>query len=291
MGSSYAYVLGGSASKAGSVWFSTTQGTDIHNSTSSPTIGFHGFATLMHELGHALGLNHMGNYNAGNGMVPAPSSYQDSAVYSIMSYFGPSGPLLSSEVAAADWTSQNGTRYAPQTPMINDILAIQRIYGVSTTTRIDNTIYGFNTTITGESAKLYDFSINKNPILTIFDSAGTDTLDFSGWIAPYTINLEPGCFSSCNYMTSNIAIAYNTWIENAVGGGGADSLIGNSVNNLLDGGVGNDTLTGGAGDDTLVGGVGNDSLDGGDGDGDIAKFRALFPVTPFPMLRVPVSLT
>jgi serralysin len=86
MGSSYAYVLSGSgAASAGSAWFSTTQGTDLNNSTSAPTIGFHGFETLIHELGHALGLNHMGNYNAGNGRIPAPSSYQDSTVYSVRS--------------------------------------------------------------------------------------------------------------------------------------------------------------------------------------------------------------
>jgi len=179
LGDNYAYVIRGSGAKAGSAWFSTTVGQDAWNSTVAPTIGNHGFETLVHELGHALGLNHMGNYNAGNGLTPMPSSYQDSNVYSIMSYFGPDNQP-SSEVAQADWIGINDRLYSPQTPMLNDILAIQSIYGVSSTTRKENTIYGFHCTITGESAKLYDFTINKNPILTIFDSGGTDTLDFGG---------------------------------------------------------------------------------------------------------------
>ncbi len=291
LGDSYAYVKqGSSAATSGSAWFSTTQGQDAWNSTVSPTIGYHGFETLMHELGHALGLNHMGDYNAGNGRVPLPSSYQDSSVYSIMSYFGPTGPIRSSEVANADWIGQDGIGYEPQTPMLNDVLAIQNIYGVSSTTRTDNTIYGFHATITGESAKLYDFTINKHPILTIFDSAGSDTLDFSGWIAPSTINLESGVFSSCNYMTNNIVIAYNCLIENAVGGSGNDTLNGNGTGNRLDGGTGNDSLYGGAGNDFLTGGSGNDALDGGDGD-DTAIFAGTYSSYTFAYASVSGVLT
>jgi methionine-rich copper-binding protein CopC len=274
MGNAYAYVIDGTGARAGSAWFSTTKGQDAWNSTVAPTVGYYGFSTLMHELGHALGLNHMGNYNAGSGGVYLPSSYQDSHVYSIMSYFGPDGER-SSEVAQADWVGYDGRTYSPQTPMLNDILAIQSIYGVSTTTRKENTIYGFHTTVTGESAKLYDFTINKNPILTIFDSGGTDTLDFGGWIAPSTINLEAGAFSSCNYMTDNIAIAYNCTIENAVSGSGNDTLNGNAFANILDGGAGIDSLNGGAGNDTLIGGTGNDTLDGGEGD-DLAVFAGAY---------------
>jgi hypothetical protein len=58
-------------------------------------------------------------------------------------------------------------------------------------------------------------------------------------------------------MTYNIAIAYGVWIENAVGGGGNDSLTGNDVDNLLVGGGGADLMFGNAGRDTLDGGSGN----------------------------------
>ena len=47
-------------------------------------------------------------------------------------------------------------------------------------------------------------------------------------------------------------IAYGALIENAVGAGGNDRLIGNPARNKLEGGAGNDTLDGGAGIDTAV---------------------------------------
>ncbi len=47
------------------------------------------------------------------------------------------------------------------------------------------------------------------------------------------------------------------------GGNGNDSLVGGAGNDTIDGGAGNDTLQGGAGNDTLQGGAGSDALDGG----------------------------
>ncbi|MCA0271673.1 MAG: hypothetical protein LCH69_06355 [Proteobacteria bacterium] len=55
-------------------------------------------------------------------------------------------------------------------------------------------------------------------------------------------------------------------IENAVGGMGDDTLLGNDVANLLDGLAGNDSVDGGDGFDTLYGRAGNDTLVGGLGD-------------------------
>lgn len=56
----------------------------------------------------------------------------------------------------------------------------------------------------------------------------------------------------------NVSIAYNTVIENAVGGQARDLLRGNDVDNMLDGQGGNDVLIGGEGNDTLIGGAGAD---------------------------------
>ncbi|MEL0207167.1 MAG: M10 family metallopeptidase C-terminal domain-containing protein, partial [Alphaproteobacteria bacterium] len=50
----------------------------------------------------------------------------------------------------------------------------------------------------------------------------------------------------------NVGIAYNTWIENAVGGDGDDTITGNAKGNRITGGAGNDTIDGGAGDDIAV---------------------------------------
>ena len=246
----------------GSVWFNSA-----YANLTSAKIGQHGFMTHIYEIGHAIGLEHMGNYN-GSGTW-TPSSYQDSSVYSLMSYFGPnwgSGTAAGAGLVAwADWIGSDGRLYSPQTPMINDIMAIQAVYGVETTTRTGDTTYGFNSNITGTTAQLYDFLLNKNPIMALFDSSGNDTLDLSGWTTNSVISLVPGSFSSCNSMTNNISIAYTCLIENAVGGAGSDQITGNDLNNRLVGGAGNDTLNGGNGDDVLIGGAGNDTIDGGAG--------------------------
>jgi len=243
---------------AGTVWFNGGE-PDLVN----PAVGNYGFQTMVHEIGHALGLDHMGDYN-GEGSWQ-PSSYQDSVVLSIMSYFGPSAPLKSPDVANADWVGSDGRVHQPQTPMLNDVMAIQRIYGPSATTRSDDTVYGFGSNVQGALSAIYDFNRNPYPILTLFDSGGTDTLNLSGWSSNATIRLQAGSFTSANQMTNNIAIAYSAMIENAVGGAGHDNLSGNALPNRLEGGAGNDTLVGYAGNDTLAGGSGNDTVDGGDG--------------------------
>ena len=241
---------------AGTVWFNPT-----YSDLTNPQIGKHGFLAYIHELGHALGLDHMGDYNGSGNWTP--SSYQDSTMLSVMSYFGPSWGSGAANgeglVAWADWVGSDGQLYSPQTPMLNDIMAIQSVYGAETTTRVGDTVYGFNSTVGSLSGGIYDFTINTNPVLCIYDSAGIDTFDLSGWSTSCVINLAPGSFSSANSMTYNISIAYTCNIENGIGGSGADSLSGNALANFLSGLGGNDTLNGGAGNDTLNGGGGTDT--------------------------------
>jgi serralysin len=246
----------------GSVWFSRA-----YSELMTPQVGKHSFLTYVHEIGHAFGLDHMGNYNGSGSWTP--SCYEDSGVYSVMSYFGPNWGTGSNNgeglVAWADWVGTDGQLYSPQTPMLNDIMAMQAMYGADTTTRTGDTIYGFGCNVTGGLSAIYDFTVNHNPILTIYDAGGNDTLNLSGWATSNTVNLMSGSYTSCNNMTYNIAIAYSCDIENAISGAGNDSINGNLLNNWLDGGAGNDALFGGGGDDTLVGGAGNDTINGGNG--------------------------
>jgi serralysin len=212
----------------------------------APQAGDYSFLTFMHELGHTLGLDHMGNYNGSANWALDASSLQDSHLYSVMSYF------LVSESHQADW-STGGVTYYAQTPMLNDILAIQAIYGADLSTRNTDTTYGFHASgISQLDSEIYDFGVNQHPIMTLYDAGGIDTLDLSGFAQAAVIDLTAGHYSSAAGLTKNIAIAYNTTIENAVGGAGNDAIFGNTANNVLDGGAGIDTMAGGLGNDTYV---------------------------------------
>lgn len=235
---------GGYAYYPGSTAFGAVEG-DIHiniaggNSTSSLPWGSYSFSTLLHEMGHALGLSHPGLYNAGPGQTITYNTHaqftQDTHQYTVMSYFDESN-------TTGGWGS-----YA-ETLMMYDIYALQQIYGVNTSTRSSNSVYGFNSNVGG----VYDFSVNGTPALCIWDGGGTDTLDCSGFGGTQLINLNDGAFSNVGGLTANVSIALNAVIENAYGGTGNDTIIGNENNNVFRGGGGTDTMNGGAGRDSVV---------------------------------------
>lgn len=219
----------------GSVWLNALQPDLL-----APVVGARSFVTYIHEIGHALGLDHMGDYNGPD--MHGPSSYQDSSVLSVMSYYGPDTSRGDGDVMWGDWLiGPNGRPYAPQTPMLNDVMVIQAIYGEAVT-RADDTVYGFGSTVLGDTAMLYDFTLNTHPIITLYDSGGIDTLNLSGWDTASLVDLRPAHHSSFNGMTNNLAIAHDVIIENAVTGAGNDRLYGNSANNFLDGGAGYDRV-------------------------------------------------
>ena len=62
--------------------------------------------------------------------------------------------------------------------------------------------------------------------------------------------------STTPICTTTIARSY---IDNAIGGSGNDTIIGNEIANVLNGGAGNETITGGGGNDTIIGGSGTDT--------------------------------
>ena len=180
---------------------------------------------------------------------------QDNRQFTIMSYFG--GYNAATGTWALDGTSPSYT-YS-QTPMVYDIAAIQALYGADTTTRTGDTVYGYNCNFITDK-DIYNFSLNAIPIFTIYDAAGAnDALDCSVWAGNQSIDLTPGSYSSVRGLNYNVGIAFNTFIEKAIGGAGNDTLKGNAVANTLTGNDGNDTLDGGLGIDTLIGGLGNDT--------------------------------
>jgi Ca2+-binding RTX toxin-like protein len=204
--------------------------------------------TYIHEIGHALGLGHAGNYN-GNAVFPNNAFYQeDSWKYSIMSYF-----------SQDQNTYSNASFGYVATPMLADIVAIQSLYGTAVTRTADDT-YSFNKNATNTGT---DFT--PGLVATIYDSGGNDTINVSAYVGAQIVDLRSEGFSSVYGGLSNIAIARGTVIENAITGAGADTLIGNASDNFLNANAGNDLLLGGDGNDRLMGGAGSDVLDGGSG--------------------------
>jgi subtilisin family serine protease len=91
---------------------------------------------------------------------------------------------------------------------------------------------------------------------------GIDEINASAVFTASVINLTSGENSSIDGVTCTI----DGSIENAVGGDGHDTLIGNNDANILSGMRGGDSLSGGRGADTLIGGAAADILKGGKGD-------------------------
>ena len=136
----------------------------------------------------------------------------------------------------------------PNTLQLYDVVAAQGQYGANPTFNNDNNQYFFTDT----------------NLTTLYDSGGLDTINFQGrngtnlGVFNDTIDLRQGQFSSINGVANSLRISYGTIIENARGGSGDDTLIGNETKNLIFGNDGNDSINGGGGNDVLMGGDGDD---------------------------------
>ena len=234
-------------SSAGDIWLFKDAARDAF----TPSESWYYFAFL-HELGHALGLKHPHEALVANEITL--EARLDQANYTIMSYNEPNWGWYDTPGRAADiWTISNG-------PQVLDIHALQFLYGANNEYNSANTIYTFDPT--------------KPVSLAIWDSDGTDLLDFSQMEVGITLSLLPGSYSTAPirnwHPVDNIGIAHGSIIENAYGSNANDVIYGNDANNLISGGSGDDVIYGANGDDvfdaeaTMRGG--SDTFYGGPGD-------------------------
>jgi serralysin len=243
-------------SSSGDVWVNVNSGTNA-----IPSLGNYGGQVLLHEIGHAIGLAHPGDYNSGEGDGPITYSanaeyYEDTRQYTVMSYFSEAN------------TGANYRGAYAAAPQLDDIRAAQIEYGANMTTRTGDTVYGFNST--AERDWFAASSSSTRLIFAVWDAGGNDTFDFSGYSQNQLIELREGFFSNVGSLTGNVAVAQGAKIENAIGGFGADTINGNALANSIEGNGGADRVFAGAGNDTIDGGEGSGYLRGEEGNDSIA---------------------
>ncbi|MBI5275333.1 MAG: M10 family metallopeptidase C-terminal domain-containing protein [Burkholderiales bacterium] len=221
----YAWVPNAGGDVEGDVWIDS-----LTPSNMNPTVGSYAYATLVHEIGHALGLKHPGNYNAGTIAQDEPGNYlgtaEDNTNYTIMSYYDAAGGQ------PRDWFA------------MYDLLALKKLYGADTTYNAGNTVHAF-TNASGTKLSIID------------DAAGSDTIDLSAVTVGATVDMRPGTFSSVGKnglqgAVNNVSIDTATTIENLIGTSGNDVVLGNEAANRFTLGQGNNTADGNGGIDTAV---------------------------------------
>ncbi|WP_164913505.1 M10 family metallopeptidase C-terminal domain-containing protein [Sphingomonas sp. UV9] len=293
VGSAYGNFPSDTRGLSGDIWFGRTNQPYYDLAFK----GTWGYATMMHEIGHTMGLKH---------------GHQDYTNSDLSFYFG-GAPRFGTQSLTPDrdgqawslmtYTPAPGTGgfagekiNQPQTYMQYDLAALQYMYGANYTTNAGDSVYTFSQT-TGEMFinGVGQGAPSGNKIfLTVWDGGGTDTIDASNYSNGITIDLRPGEFSTFDQsqlannlayqgLTSlapgNIAMSllYNndtrSLIENATGGAGNDIFVGNVANNVLDGGAGSDTVifTGTTGVNVTLNDTGADVVVSHDGETDTLR--------------------
>ena len=281
----YAYHPADYYELAGDIFLSTRVG------NADPALpGYYGLNTLIHELGHAVGLKHPFEW------PDALPSELDHRANTLMSYtdYKAWSPKLGFDQYGNYWIEYQGI--FAESFMVYDVAALQYMYGPETTTRTGDDTYNH---------------LGRDAYYTLWDAGGIDTLDLTDTTHANHIDLRPGAYSSINYRTTEdwansisasvleqlgwvdhayirnvltslgdtlytgeqaLGIAYGTVIENVMGGPAADTFHDNLADNILWGGAGDDIF--------LLGGGGFDTVFGGDG----------FDIVSVPVLRESVTL-
>ena len=247
-----------------------SQGLSNDTSLNSYSYGFH---TLMHEIGHSLGLAHP-HSSVVNGITTLTTDYLATVNlgFDKLGFVITSGSDMNKEyftvMSYDDISPATGGDTFAQTPMILDVIALQGAYGegIGSSGSVNDTI------APGSTGGVVAYR-------TYFDTGGLDLIDLKNYATGAYLHMGAAISAAAHPVGVSMSMADNKlmtsggdpgslrWFygdfENASGSPGADLIVGNVGNNSISGNEGNDSLNGGDGRDTLTGGPGNDVLDGG----------------------------
>lgn len=241
-------------------WADVAYATPTHTSTGALVVdssgdfdeGSYGFLTMLHELGHAMGMQH-----PWEGNVTLDPSIDDEA-HTVMTY-------------NSDWpyTQELGTL---------DVAAMQYLYGAAAVVAGWVTVFaagvltvtgsGLGDTILGVAGQNVlnglagaDRLFGRQEADVLAGGLGADILSGGGGAD----TLNGGVGSDLIYAT-DAAISWDDANVSLYGGAGGDTLVGAYRHDSLYGAGGADDLNGQSGSDMLMGGAGNDHV-AGDADG------------------------
>jgi serralysin len=188
------------------------------------------YETIVHEIGHAIGLAHPHDHGGGSPIFPGVNGAFDTGTYGM-------NQDLWTVMSYVSWSTHTGTPVSNfygniAGPMALDIAAVQRIYGANEDYKVGNNTYALPK---ADGAGAYYWCV--------WDAGGIDTISATGATADTTIDLRwaplvgshaGGYLSSVDGVTGGCTIA-RTRRSNGRAAAGDDDLGGNQFNNLLTG--------------------------------------------------------